>query len=76
MIKITKENFHPGQICASGQCFRMDPVGEKRYTLIASGYYLEIEEVGDQSFLFPVPGKSLKNFGEDISIWMETIAPV
>ena len=62
MIKITKENFHPGQICASGQCFRMDPVGEKRYALIASGYYLEIEEVGDQSFLFSCTREEFEKF--------------
>ena len=62
MIKITKENFHPGQICASGQCFRMDPAGERRYALTASAYYLEIEELGDGSFLFSCTEEEFEKF--------------
>ena len=41
---ITKEipYFDIAQICDSGQCFRMEKIDENRYSVIASGYYLEI----------------------------------
>ena len=49
MITIEKENFSISQICASGQCFRLDPIEgtEKFYELTAGDRYLKIEVLED-----------------------------
>lgn len=44
MIKIQNQNFSLSQICESGQCFRLEPVGVDRYCLIAGKLYLEMEQ--------------------------------
>lgn len=44
MITIRNRFFSMEQICASGQCFRMDACGRDRYSLVAFGRYLEIAE--------------------------------
>lgn len=44
MIECEINNFDLGQICRSGQCFRMYPRGEGRYSLIAGRHYLETEQ--------------------------------
>lgn len=44
MINIRMDHFNIAQICDSGQCFRMLPIGEKLYSIVASGRYLEIEQ--------------------------------
>lgn len=46
---ITKQihHFNIAQICDSGQCFRMVKIDENRYSVIASGYYLEITQTGE-----------------------------
>lgn len=43
---ITKQipHFNIQQICDSGQCFRMTPVEENKYSVVASGRYLEITQ--------------------------------
>lgn len=48
---ITKEidHFSIEQICRSGQCFRMNPEGEGRYSVIAGNRYLEIRQQGTES---------------------------
>lgn len=48
MIKRRIQYFDIHKICNSGQCFRMNPVGENRYGLIASGEYLEIVQEGNE----------------------------
>ena len=50
MITKYLEDFDIHQIAASGQCFRLRPLSEDTYSLIASGRYLEIrqEEVLDE----------------------------
>lgn len=65
MITITKEDFLPGQICASGQCFRMNPTGENTYALVAGDHYLEIEERGDKRFLFSCHEEEFESFWRD-----------
>lgn len=70
MVNITKDNFSIGQICESGQCFRLqrlEGVNEKqkgkneegfaseRYALTAFGHYLEIEQKGNQLFFDCTP---------------------
>ena len=40
MLTIEMDNFDLGQICRSGQCFRMDQIGDDRYRVIAGDKYL------------------------------------
>lgn len=44
MVKIQKQNFSIKQICESGQCFRLNPVEKQKYSVIAFGKYLLLEE--------------------------------
>lgn len=46
-IKIPISNFSIGQICGSGQCFRMTPLDNGRYRVIAHGRLLELEQEGE-----------------------------
>lgn len=46
--KIT--NFNLAQICDSGQCFRMDKVGDNTYSVIAGDQYLEVQQEGELCF--------------------------
>ncbi len=41
---IRSKNFNIKQIAESGQCFRMNPIGENRYVLIALGHCLLLEQ--------------------------------
>lgn len=43
MVTIDNHYFSISQICESGQCFRLDPVSENTYELLAGGKYLKIE---------------------------------
>ena len=52
MIKRTIDYFDIGQICNSGQCFRMDRTGENTYGIIASGRYLEVRQKGKECSFF------------------------
>ncbi len=60
MVKIKKDCFSIGQICDSGQCFRLEKLVEKevggeekeRYALTALGKYLEIEQAADEISFF------------------------
>lgn len=47
MISCRLPDFDIEQIAASGQCFRFRRQGEGRYSLIAGGKWLEIEQNGD-----------------------------
>ena len=54
MLTIEMDNFDLGQICRSGQCFRMDQIGENRYRVIAGDRYLELtQERGIVNFFCP-----------------------
>jgi len=44
-MRIINKHFNIKQIADSGQCFRMNPVTEKRYGLTAFGRYIELEQV-------------------------------
>ncbi len=48
MITTTIPNFSLGQICRSGQCFRMSEAGENTYTVIAGNRYLEVWQQGEE----------------------------
>lgn len=47
MINIQVEYFNVGQICDSGQCFRMSQIGEDTYSVIAGDKYIEIRQRED-----------------------------
>ena len=48
------DNFDLGQICRSGQCFRMEQTGENSYRVIAGDKYLELtQEKGIVNFFCP-----------------------
>ena len=62
MLTIEMDNFDLGQICRSGQCFRMDQIGDDRYRVIAGDKYLELtQERGIVNFFCP---------GSGILIWI------
>lgn len=56
MVTIKKDYFSVGQICESGQCFRLERLagkeaggeGKEKYALTALGRYLEIEQAADE----------------------------
>lgn len=49
MVTITKDYFDIGQICESGQCFRLEKLANAQtYGLTAFGKYLEIEQKGNE----------------------------
>ena len=54
MLTIEMDNFDLGQICRSGQCFRMNQIGDDRYRVIAGDKYLELtQERGIVNFFCP-----------------------
>lgn len=55
MITIQNSLFSIGQICESGQCFRLRPLGENRYGLTALGRYLLLEQDRDTVTFFCPP---------------------
>ena len=52
MVTITAEHFDLGQICDSGQCFRMRPLAERTFEVIAGDKYLEVSQEGRQVTFF------------------------
>ena len=44
-MRISNKNFNIKQIADSGQCFRMNPISENKYSLIAFDRYIELEQV-------------------------------
>ena len=70
MLTIEMDNFDLGQICRSGQCFRMDQIGDDRYRVIAGDKYLELtQERGICQFL--LSGKKISfSSGSGILIWI------
>ena len=69
MLTIEMDNFDLGQICRSGQCFRMDQIGDDRYRVIAGDKYLELtQERGIVNFF--CPEKISFSSGSGILIWI------
>lgn len=54
MTYITKkiQNLNMDQIAKSGQCFRINKIGDNRYSCITGAYYLEVVDYEDGSFEF------------------------
>lgn len=52
MVKKQLENFNLEQICNSGQCFRMEKIGENKYRVIAGERSLDIQQNGKVCLFF------------------------
>lgn len=81
MVKRTIENFDIGQICDSGQCFRMERITENLYSVIASGKYLEVEQNGKEC-IFSCEEEEFESFwmayfdlGQDYGGYIKLIDP-
>jgi len=48
---LEQKQFNIQQIAESGQCFRMDPIAEGRYAVVAFGRYLEIQQLEEEKLL-------------------------
>ena len=44
-MRIRNKNLNLKQIAESGQCFRMNPISEHKYSIIAFNRYIELEQV-------------------------------
>ena len=81
MVKRRIENFNIAQICDSGECFRMFPVKEHTYSVIAFGQYLELEQHGKDCIFscdeaeFEEFWKIYFNLDMDYASYMEMINP-
>ena len=60
-IKKELEYFDIGQIHRSGQCFRMEELGEERFAVVAADKYLEIRQQGQACEFYCSP-EDLENF--------------
>lgn len=50
MITIKTDHFDPGQICDSGQCFRMKELTDGIYEVISRDKYLRLWQQGGETF--------------------------
>ena len=60
-IKKELEYFDIGQIHRSGQCFRMEELGEGRFAIVAADKYLEIWQQGPVCEFYCSP-EEMENF--------------
>ncbi|MBE5965863.1 MAG: hypothetical protein E7255_02675 [Lachnospiraceae bacterium] len=49
---IHNENFNIEQIADSGQCFRMNKIGQDKFSVIAYGRYLELTQIDEETVDF------------------------
>ena len=47
-MRIRNRNLNLRQIADSGQCFRMNMISENKYSLIAFGHHIELEQLEDE----------------------------
>lgn len=52
MVRQKLEHFSIEQICASGQCFRMERKNENTYAIIAKDKYLEVSQCGGETVFY------------------------
>ena len=69
-IKKELEYFDIGQIHRSGQCFRMEELGEGWFAVVAADKYLEIRQQG-QACEFYCSRRIWKTSGSPILIWKQ-----
>lgn len=77
---IAAKNFSIGQICESGQCFRMRPLEDGRFHLIAGGRRLELEQ-NEEAVVFYCGQQEYEDFWRnyfdldaDYSAYMDAIS--
>lgn len=77
---IAAKNFSIGQICESGQCFRMRPLEDGRFHLIAGGRRLELEQ-DEEAVVFHCGQQEYEDFWRyyfdldtDYSAYMDAIS--
>lgn len=81
MVRRTINNFDIGQICDSGQCFRMVQRDGNTYSVIASGKYLEIGQNGKECVFSCEEGefdgfwKEYFDLEQDYGAYMENVNP-
>lgn len=79
MLKKRLDNFDLQQITDSGQCFRMERLGENLYCVIADGNYLEIGKRGTETIFycaeeeFEVFWKRFFDLEEDYGHWIASV---
>lgn len=64
MFQIKIENMNLAQIADSGQCFRWKKIEENKYSVVAYGHYVEIEQDG-QNFTFSCTKKEWQEIWYD-----------
>lgn len=81
MITITNTNLSLSQICDSGQCFRMTPLEDGSFEIIADDKYLLASQDGDQIYFdcsqeeFDVFWSSYFDLATDYSAYISRINP-
>lgn len=81
MVRRTVDNFDIGQICDSGQCFRMMQKDGHTYSVISAGRYLEIEQEGIECMFsceeeeFEEYWKGYFDLERDYGTYIETVNP-
>lgn len=67
MYSIEVKDMDLGQIAESGQCFRMNYIGQGAYSIVAFGRYVEVSQHLN-TVIFRVIKKSMRRFGKSILI--------
>lgn len=65
MLELVLHHFDLEKICQSGQCFRMQHLGQGLYQVIAYERLLEIESLGNQNFRFYCSEDDFQNIWYD-----------
>lgn len=67
MITMTIDNFNLKQIAESGQCFRWKQIDKQgyRYSIIANGEYVEVEQAADKTFAFYCDDRTFREFWKE-----------
>ncbi len=67
MITLAIKNFNLKQIAESGQCFRWQQLDSRgwRYSIIASGEYIEVEQIAENTFYFYCGDRIFREFWKD-----------
>lgn len=62
---IYNENLNIEQIADSGQCFRMNKINQNKYSVIAYGNYIELEQIDNYAVSFHCSEKEFHEIWED-----------
>ena len=67
MITLAIKNFNLKQIAESGQCFRWQQLDSRgwRYSIIASGEYIEVEQIAENTFSFYCGDRIFREFWKE-----------